>query len=470
MSKKLLALLLAVCMVIGCMMALTGCSKTEEETKTSATETETTTTEDTTPAEDTADTAETTGLSGTINYVSWMTKGEDLGLLEGFMAENPDVEVVNRSLDGSAYLETLTPMMLNGDTPDVFMVDPHQIKELAKEGYLRPIDDMPGVAEQNEKNPGLVDQVSYNGQTYGYIISGQVGYGHVYYNVKYFENNGLEVPTTLEEFEALCATIKELGDDPLIISAGDTWSAFYFGVNQWYKQLANLGEGENYGAQRALLTGEAKVSDLYGDAFRQMANYYDNGWVSEAGLSMGWESACQLFVDGGAPMFASGAWVPTSAPITGNTNEDFELGAFPIPGAVADDGNCYESAGISLIMVMSADSENPEAQEALFNYIKREDVLVPYLNANGFMGMNVDSDNDPVLDASYAALKDTSRYIVGTLGALSYMPNGWNANVAQYNADIFSGVDVEELLAKLDSDFAAVLENTDVDAILESMN
>lgn len=463
MSKKLLALLLALLMVVGMVAcaAKEEAPAVEEETPVASDDQEATPAEDEAPAEEAA-------LSGTINYVSWMTKGEDLGLLEGFMAENPDVEVVNRSLDGSSYIESLTPMMLNGDTPDVFMVEPYALKDLAKEGFIRPIDDMPGVAEQNEKNPGLVDIVSYNGQTYGYIISGQVGYGHVYYNVKYFEKHGLEVPTTLEEFEELCAKIKELGDDPMIISAGDTWSAFYFGVNQWYKQLANLGETENYGAQKALLTGEAKVSDLYGDAFRQMAQYYENGWVSQAGLSMGWESACQLFVDGGAPMFASGAWVPTSAPIADNTNEDFELGAFPIPGAVADDGNCYESAGVSIIMVMSADSENVAAQEALFNYIKREDVLVPYLNENGYMGLNVTNDTDPVLDASYASLKEN--YITGTYGSLSYMPTGWNANVAQYNADIFSGVDVEELLAKLDSDFAAVLENTDVDAILESMN
>lgn len=468
MSKKLLALLLAVCMVLG-MMALTGCSKPEDKSEAAqnaASETEASAEQ--TPAEGSEASSEGT-LSGTINYVSWMTKGEDLGLLEGFMNENEGVEVINRSLDGSAYMEALTPMLLNGDIPDVFMIDANQLKDLAKEGYIRPIDDMPGIAEQNAANPGLVDIVSYDGQTYGYMISGTVGYGHVYYNVKYFEKNGLDVPTTLDEFEALCAKIKELGDDPMIISAGDTWSAFYFGVNQYFKTLANLGEiGGKNDAQKALLTGEIKPSDIYGGAFRQLAMYRDNEWISQAGLSMGWESACQLFVDGGAPMFASGAWVPTSAPITGNTNEDFELGAFPIPGAAADDGHCYESAGVSLIMVMGANSDNAAAAEALFNYIKREDVLVPYLNANGFFGLNVTTEVAPALEYSYAELKNTDNYILEPF-AMSNMPSGWNANVSQYNADIFSGVDVEELLAKLDSDYEAVLENTDVDAILSTL-
>lgn len=462
MKKRMLAMLLVLSM-----FALTACGgkETQETTDAPAKTEEAAAAETETKEESTEGELE----ACTLNYVSWMTKGEDNILLDGFMAENPQIEVVNRSLDGGSYSEVLMPMILNGDIPDVFIVQPPMVKELAKEGFIQPITDLPAVADQAVNAPGLNAVVSYNGDTYGYILTGTAGNGFVYYNKVYFQENGLEIPETYEEFEALCETINGKGDTPIIISAGDTWSTDMIVKNQQFVTMANMGEfGETKGAQIALLKGDVKVSDLYRLSFETLASYRDKGWVSQEGLSMGWEAATQYLVDGGGQMLVSGNWVPTSAPIQENTNENFELGAFVLPGVPDENGVCHEASSAELVMVLSAKSENPEAAEALFNYIKREDVLVNYINTRGSFGINVKGETNPVLADAYTVVLDPEKYSLEDVG-MSYMPSNWRANYSQYAADIFSGVDIEELLAKLDADFETAMSSVNVEEYLENL-
>ena len=78
-------------------------------------------------ANDTSSTENSTESSTeniSLNYVSWMTKGEDLPVLDSFMEENSNIRITNQSLDGSNYEQLLNTMMLGGSVPDVFLVNP----------------------------------------------------------------------------------------------------------------------------------------------------------------------------------------------------------------------------------------------------------------------------------------------------------------------------------------------------------
>ena len=148
------------------MFALTACGNKEpQETTDAPAKTEEIKTEEA----EVEETAEGELEACTLNYVSWMTKGEDNMLLDGFMAENPQITVEGNFLDGTNYAEVLMPMILNGDVPDVFMVNPYQVKDLAKEGFIGPITDIPGVAAQAENAPGLNKSMSYDGDVYPFF-------------------------------------------------------------------------------------------------------------------------------------------------------------------------------------------------------------------------------------------------------------------------------------------------------------
>ena len=453
-AKKMLALLLAFSM-----LTLTACGGQEAVTEESApAATEEAATEETA--------SEGSELTGTLNYISWMTKGEDIPTLDAFMAENPGVEVVNRSLDGSNYSETLAPLLLNGDVPDVFLVKPAQLQEYAKEGYIKPITDYEGVAEQATNSPGVHKALCVGDEIYGYAVNGNIGNEFVYYNKLFFEENNLQIPTTVEEFDALCAQIKELGQDPLLVPAGDIWQAPYFVYNHILASLADLGQyGDKPQAEIGLLKGEIKISDVYGSAFRKLAEYCANGWISPGGLSMGWETATQYLVDGGAAMLCSGNWVPGSTPIQENTNAEFELGAFPLPGVETESGTLYAMGEADRVIVLSATSEYPEAQDALFYHFIDDENLTNYCNEQGLMGVNVTSNVDPVMEYSNGVLAD---YTMVTYN-LTNMPTSITPNFYQYCADVCSGADVEQLLQKLDADFDAAMSSVDAQEYLSAI-
>jgi len=448
--KKAIALLLVLVMAI----SFVACAaKTETAAEPAA------------PATEEAATEETASdLTGKLTFVSWMTKGEDQPTIDAFMAANPGVEVEVRAMEGGSYPVDLNTLCMGGDVPDVFLIQYTMLNDMINNGYIQPVTGLAGM-EVQAANEAVNNDMSRDGEVYGYVINGGVGSYFCYYNKAIFEEQGLSVPTTIEEFKDLCAKLKEAGIDPLITPAGDTWNANYFAMQNYFAELNKFDSYKD--AELALLKGDVKVSDLYRSTFEFMKEFYDNGWISEGGLSMGWEVGCQYFVDGGAAMFCSGNWVPGSTPI--QENPDFDFGCFVIPGTVGDNGKMLTSSSYDRIAVLSAKTENLDAAKALYEFFIREDNLTEYLSRQGLIGVNVKVDVDPVFADAFALLQGDS-YRATTGANLADMPTGWNASVSQYSADVFSGADIEEMLTKLDDEYAATVSTVDVDAIIESLS
>ena len=394
----------------------------------------------------------------TINYVSWMTKGEDIPLLNDFMAANPGIKVVNQTLDGAAYANLLFTMMQGGTVPDVFLCQAPLLPDLVAGGYIQPINGLAGV-EKQASNPSVNDLMTINGKVYAYAINGGKGDQFVYYNTLYFAANGFTPPATFAEFDKLCGDIAAKGGVPLAISAGDTWSADY-GARHLYtdkvyeKNLAGIAS-----AELALLNGEIKRSDLYGDSFRKLASWYRNGWVSRDALAMGWEQAAQFFVDGGAALFPGGNWVPGSTPVQQSNPSKFKIGAFPVPSQPLSDGKRHVMSSTDRLIVLSAKSAQPAAAKALFEYFIRNDVLVKYLERQGLIGVNVEAKVDPVFDYSFQQFAKSD--VVLETRMMNMMPGGYDDMSWQYAADIFTGADVSQLLKKLDEDSDAFIAGLD---------
>lgn len=451
--KKLLATCLVVVMLL---VMMTACAPNEPSQTSTPVQTEPPTTATTTE----------TALTGTLNYVSWMTKGEDEPTLNAFMDKYPQVKIESRALEGTGYAANFNTLLLGGDVPDVFLGNPAMIKQLVDDGYIAPVTNLAGM-ELQASNDIINNLLTVDGEVYGFALNGGVGNEFVYYDAAFFEEHDLKIPEKIEDFEALCSKIKTLGKDPIIVPAGDTWNATYMGNNYFYHSAAACGDLLKNAPQVALLKGEVKVSDLYGDAFRAMKKYYDNGWISEGGLSMGWETAAQYFVDGNAAMIITGNWLPGSAPVKGAP--DFKLGCFVMPGIPDGNGICYAPMKVDRIIFLSAKSENPEAAKALFEFMISEDVLKEYITSQGLQGVNLEAGINPVFEDALAILKSDD-YLLYPGAFMQNMPNGWKPNLSQYSADVFSGADVDVLLQKLDEDYAAAMSTVDIQSFIEKLS
>lgn len=90
--------------------------------------------------------------------------------------------------------------------------------------------DLTAYAEENgwaEKfNAGTLELCKYDGKVYGYPSAYNVV--SIWYRKDIFEQYGIEVPTTFEEFEAACATLKENGITPISTAGLYGWHVMRF--------------------------------------------------------------------------------------------------------------------------------------------------------------------------------------------------------------------------------------------------
>lgn len=132
-------------------------------------------------------------------------------------------------------------------------------------------------------NPLSTEQISLDGTVYGLTIWDTVGGSWVLvYNKQIFADNGIEVPTTYEEFSAACDTLLDAGVTPIYEPISDGWHHVL-----WFAEL-----GPTYAANSPDLVDELNTNqvDMASDTTMQLVlsqlnELYGNGCFGENALS-----------------------------------------------------------------------------------------------------------------------------------------------------------------------------------------
>lgn len=161
-------------------------------------------------------TAVTASAATEISFWTLSTRQEAVEpIVEAFNAANPDIVVTPSFYDTdgikdackvAASSDTLPSMWFNwGGSLGQFYVDNDKTYDLTEYAQAN---------GWNEKfSAGALSLCTLGGELCGYPTSYNVL--GVYYNKTIFEDLGIEVPTTFEEFEAILPTIKEAGYFPM---------------------------------------------------------------------------------------------------------------------------------------------------------------------------------------------------------------------------------------------------------------
>jgi raffinose/stachyose/melibiose transport system substrate-binding protein len=135
---------------------------------------------------------------------------------------NVTVERVPKSMDILA--ETLKGAFLAGDAPDVFYYEQGigACGGFLKGGYLL---NLPAAYEEYGWNKNLSPAASATGRIGDYIygVGCELETMGLYYNKDIFEQLNISEPNTIEELDAICATIKEAGYIPFANTMGEGW-------------------------------------------------------------------------------------------------------------------------------------------------------------------------------------------------------------------------------------------------------
>lgn len=254
--------------------------------------------------------ASATGLAQDqlIIFSWWTAGGEEDGLFalyDVYRELYPGVEIVNATVAGGAGTNAkavLKTRMLGNDPPDSFQV--HGGSELidgwVKAGYMEPITDLwkeEGWFDVFPKD--LIDMISYNGDVYA--VPGNIHRSNVmYFNTKVFEEHGLEVPTTLDEFFEVAEAFKAKGIPALSIGSRNSWE-----VTHLLESVIAAVAGPEFYVE--LFNGEHAWTDpRFVECLEVMGRMFD--YINDDHPAVTWDQASGHVLKGTAAMHIMGDW------------------------------------------------------------------------------------------------------------------------------------------------------------------
>jgi N,N'-diacetylchitobiose transport system substrate-binding protein len=240
----------------------------------------------------------------------------------------PNVEVQVELQQWGGIQDKLTTSLNTDATPCVAEIGNSLTAKFADAGLLADL--TPVAADLGEANwlPGLAPSGELDGERYGIPYYG--GVRIVMYNKDHFAEAGVEVPTTLDELEAVAAALSETKG-----TVEDGYSAFYFPGKYWYGALPFVW---TTGGDIATQDGDEWVGQIDSAESREglgiLKNLVDTYSTApkDGDETKNWE----VFQEDNIGMVIDSWWAPGA--VVG-TNEDFadKVGVFPLPGVTADE-------------------------------------------------------------------------------------------------------------------------------------
>ena len=289
--KKLITLLISLAMIFAlCACGQTAEPKAEEPAKTDA------------PAADVAAADEPVTLRLYTRYSDEDNIKRIDYAVEKLKEEYPNVTIEIEAMpadDGVA----LKAMAATGDMPDIFSLSGTDlIASLAQYGAIK---DMTPLLEAN----GFLDKVIESEKVKVFFTDGNAyclpftgtEMANFFANTEIFQNNGLEIPQTIDELVECAKVFSANGMCTLPVFASEAWitNAFFNAILTRY---------DNRGLD-ALYSGEASIhDDAYLQAATALYNLQQAGAFPAGVTNMTYEQCTELWYNGQAAMFFNGEW------------------------------------------------------------------------------------------------------------------------------------------------------------------
>ena len=297
----------------------------------------------------------------TLKVWSWRTEDVEAynKIFDVFEAEHPEITVEFEAFQNTEYNQILTTGLAGSDGPDVPMVRAYgQLQPNIEAGQLEPIDgEVDGL---DDIAPSVIAGAKgkADGKTYAVPLATQTL--QMFYNKAIFEEQGLEVPTTWDEFIDVNEKLLAAGVTPMALGAKDDWILPIF---------SDIIGSARYGGsefEEKVLSGETDFNDPdYVASLQLVADMQKYLTPDVVGVSYT-DSQIQ-FTSGQAAQFPGDSFEIATFH---NQAPDLEFGSYQVPvpeGAVLDapvspayaDGN----------FAVNSKSENKEAAFELLNWL-----------------------------------------------------------------------------------------------------
>jgi raffinose/stachyose/melibiose transport system substrate-binding protein len=293
--------------VAAAVLALSGCSANNPTPAPSASGAPAATTAPGTSSEPAAS-ADTTKLTGDITWWGW-TPTADLAttMIAAFNKVYPNVKVTFVSKPIDTYNSLIGPAITSSKGPDVFGIAPGSLNGGVSLFGPGAIDLTPAVTAALGPNwkdkvaPAGVDPLTLNGKLAGLQV-GAVYSGWMWVNQDIFDKYSLKAPTTMAEWQSVCATLKANNVGCFVQGAGQ-WA---FDMDTYEAIVENIAPDLYTQAAQ----GKVKWTDpRFVQAMNIWKSLFDDGIMQQGAVGLQqYPDANNLFLSGKYAMVMMGTW------------------------------------------------------------------------------------------------------------------------------------------------------------------
>jgi sn-glycerol 3-phosphate transport system substrate-binding protein len=273
-------------------------------------------------------------------------------LVDDYNASQDAVRIVNVNQGGYNELQTkLLASVAAEEVPVVTMVDFQYVPFYANEGVFVPLNDLAGEGGLDDYIPGLLTDLSYNGEVYALPFNRSTQ--GMYFNRELFDQAGVDYPnpdSTWEEIAESARAISALGDD--IYGIYGDWNTWYWQpfVQSWGGEFSDAECNYTFNSPEGVAAAE----------FFQGLIHDDEVAILPSNSSGTFDQQALEFVIGQVGMMRQ------STAINGFIDDvvNFEWGFTMLPAGPG--GRAVTSGGANFAISASAE---PELQAAAFDFI-----------------------------------------------------------------------------------------------------
>ena len=247
----------------------------------------------------------------TITFQTWnpADSGPDspiYKIIDAFEKENPDIKVKYVNTRSDAYQEHMRVELIGEKGPDIYGISAGSAFDafrLFEEDLTAYCEKTWGPDWQDIFLDSCLKNVSDDdGRIYGLPL-GQTYAGYMWADVNMLKKYGCEVPKSYSEMQETCRILRENGQYPLAIGAGDSW----MDLDLWMSIAADCDRDALYDAIDGKATFETEPLI---ESFRIWQDCFNNGVFQDKAIKMPiYDTVNDMFQrDGTIPMFVNGSW------------------------------------------------------------------------------------------------------------------------------------------------------------------
>ncbi|MGP9693562.1 ABC transporter substrate-binding protein [Brachybacterium sp. AOP25-B2-12] len=313
-------------------------------------------------------------------------------------------------------------------------------------GALSDLADMPEASTIREDVLDLGKAyASYAGRTS--VIPYSVTAASVIYNRQIFADNGVEVPTTWDEFLTVCNTFRDAGITPIYSTYRDPWTiaqgVFDYTVGGMIDVQAFFAKMNELGADVGP-DSEVSFAKTLREPVQRMLEI--TAFSNADAESRGYADGNTAMAQGKAAMYFQGTWALAEIE---KAETGVDLGTFPLP--VTDDpADLKVRVNIDLSLWVPEKATHPDGAREFISYLMQPEIQDAYNAA--FLAFGTTKDAPPVTDSRIVEMQgyyDRGQY---SMGASQFIP--FTIPSHNYIQSIVTGSDAEATLRRLDSDWA----------------